>query len=145
MFTRSMKMVGGVVVALSLVACAGEQEEVLGGSQSGLTDGEQGCRACPTIKLACPPGHHKADADGDGCFDSCERDENGPVCPAIMIDCAPGTGPVDTNGDGCIDSCKAVVPPAPPACPAVMFDCAQGFGPADTNGDGCIDACVATK
>ena len=53
------------------------------------------------VAVRCAPGYHAVDTDGDGCFDTCQRD----TC-ATAIRCAPGHVGVDSDGDGCADVCQ---------------------------------------
>jgi len=111
MRTRTMKTIAGVMMALSLAACAGgadDDEAPAGGAESGLVKGSGSSgsgKVCPPVLLGCPSGSlPPLDTDGDGCVDACGPVEP-PACPPVLIGCHEGTRGVDSDGDGCIDSC----------------------------------------
>ena len=94
---------------------------------------------CPEFLADCRQGDVPADADGDGCIDSCESIAcSGKACGS---DCSP-TGsdePFNCNAAGqCVANGGDI---ACRQCPPFLGDCKQGNVPADLDGDGCIDGC----
>lgn len=81
------------------------------------------CQPACEIAIRCAAGYHAADADADGCPDTCAPDE--PVCTVSLL-CIEGTTAQDTDGDGCEDACVADQPPPAPACDS-DDDCPNGY------------------
>ena len=90
------------------------------------------CQYTPVV--ACMPGYRPADADGDGCTETCEP-LSGQCDGVPIVDCLPDFAPADLDGDGCTETCE----PIPALCPEAL--CLPGYEPADNNGDGCFESC----
>ncbi|GMV43837.1 MAG: hypothetical protein AMXMBFR64_55530 [Myxococcales bacterium] len=107
--------------------------------------GDLNCDGVYEVCLACPPGTHPVDSNGDGCEDLCD------CCPAIK--CPAGTVATDTDGDGCPDTCVSVLCDKAifgqckgfdytAQCDPSGFDCTSFAILGDTNCDGKYDVCI---